>query len=79
MLKVEVDKHGNEVDRIIACGTREDILIELSAIIAAITREMAHDLGYGKELINLNILGTVTYGVNMAVADLGKKEASTDD
>ena len=85
MLTIKVDKHSKEPGRITACGTREDILTELSIIIASISREMAQDLDDGKALIDLtqHIMGTVTagvrYGMHMAVADLEKKEASTDD
>lgn len=69
MLTISVDKNSKEVDRIKACGTREDILTELSSIIAVILREMAQDLGCGKELIDLTILGTVTAGVRYGMHD----------
>lgn len=81
MLKIEVDRHSKEPDKIIGCGTTQDILMELSVVIAAISREIAQPLSDKKEyekmtyLIMASVTAGVRHGLHAAVKDHAGEEA----
>ena len=81
MLKVEVDRHSKEPDKIIGCGTTQDILMELSVVIAAISREIAQPFSSAADIerITYSLMSCVTagvrFGLHAAVKDHAGKEA----
>lgn len=81
MLKVEVDRHSKEPDKIIAFGTTQDILLELGMVISSISRELAQPLSDKKEyekmtyLIMASVTAGVRHGLHAAVKDRAGKEA----
>ena len=84
MLKIEVDRHSKEPDKIIGCGTTQDILLELGMVISSISRELAQPLSDKKEyekmtyMIMASVTAGVRHGLHAAVKDLDEKEAASD-